>query len=170
MNNKLVSESKPEHAPKPHAPTPETNEKQNALIKLLDAHLITHEEAVLEMILHARKLEERLGTARPEAVGHDEIERAFQMLALYGVPRERCRGYVARGIEVLATRLDREERFQKAIEQDAARYRWLRDVSVPPHNFYLSVPDEFKEDRYTPQQVDAAIDAALSPLAQKTDG
>lgn len=67
MNNKLVSESKPEHAPKPHAPTPETNEKQNALIKLLDAHLITHEEAVLEMILHARKLEERLGTARPEA-------------------------------------------------------------------------------------------------------
>lgn len=51
--------------------------------------------------------------------------------------------------------------------KDAARYRWLRDVSVPPHNFYLSVPDEFKDDRYTPQQVDAAIDAALSPLAHK---
>lgn len=44
--------------------------------------------------------------------------------------------------------------------EDAARYRWLRDVSVPPHNFYLSVPDEFKDERYTPAQVDAAIDAA----------
>lgn len=58
--------------------------------------------------------------------------------------------------------------------KDAARYRWLRDVSVPPHNFYLSVPDEFKDDRYTPQQVDAAIDAAIgsvpSPLAPGDGG
>jgi hypothetical protein len=45
--------------------------------------------------------------------------------------------------------------------KDAARYRWLRDVSVPPHNFYLSVPDEFKDVRYKPREVDAAIDAAI---------
>lgn len=45
--------------------------------------------------------------------------------------------------------------------KDAARYRWLRDKSVPPHNFYLAVPIEFKDDRYTPDQVDAAIDAAI---------
>ena len=48
----------------------------------------------------------------------------------------------------------------QADASDAARYRWLRDVSVPPHNFYLSVPDEFKDERYTSREVDAAIDAA----------
>lgn len=52
--------------------------------------------------------------------------------------------------------------------QDAARYRWLRDTSVPPHNFYLSVPDEFKDERYSPREVDAAIDAALA--AQQAGG
>ncbi|MBA1366947.1 hypothetical protein [Burkholderia gladioli] len=45
--------------------------------------------------------------------------------------------------------------------RDAARYRWLRDVSVPPHNFYLSVPVEFDGVRYTRAEVDAAIDAAI---------
>lgn len=44
---------------------------------------------------------------------------------------------------------------------DARRYKWLRDKSVPPHNFYLSVPVEFDGVRYTPHEVDAAIDAAL---------
>lgn len=51
--------------------------------------------------------------------------------------------------------------------QDAARYRWLRDTSVPPHNFYLSVPDEFKDERYTPRDVDAAIDAAIAAQAKE---
>lgn len=50
--------------------------------------------------------------------------------------------------------------------RDAERYRWLRDISVPPHNFYLSVPDEFKGVRYSPAEVDAAIDAALAALAK----
>lgn len=44
--------------------------------------------------------------------------------------------------------------------RDAARYRWLRDVSVPPHNFYLSVPTEFDGVRYAPGDVDAYIDQA----------
>lgn len=57
-----------------------------------------------------------------------------------------------------------------AAERDAGRYRWLRDDSVPPHNFYISVPDEFKDERYTPQQVDAAIDAAITALATKGAG
>ena len=49
---------------------------------------------------------------------------------------------------------------------DAGRYRWLRDVSVPPHNFYLSVPVEFADTRYEKHEVDAAIDAAR----QKKEG
>lgn len=46
--------------------------------------------------------------------------------------------------------------------KDAARYRWLRDISTPPHNFYLSVPVEFDGVRYEPAEVDAGIDAAIA--------
>lgn len=46
-------------------------------------------------------------------------------------------------------------------EADAARYRWLRDQSCPPHNFYISVPIEFHGVRYSPAEVDAYIDAAI---------
>ena len=46
-------------------------------------------------------------------------------------------------------------------EKDAARYRWLRDKSVPPHNFYISVPVEFHGVRYTRHEVDSYIDEAM---------
>jgi len=45
--------------------------------------------------------------------------------------------------------------------QDAKRYRWLRDYSVPPHLFYLSVPDEFKDQKFNQKDVDAYIDEAI---------
>jgi hypothetical protein len=48
------------------------------------------------------------------------------------------------------------------IAKDAERYRWLRDKSEPPHNFYLSVPVEFHGVRYQPHEVDAYIDAAIA--------
>jgi hypothetical protein len=46
-------------------------------------------------------------------------------------------------------------------KKDAERYRWLRDFSVPPHQFYLSVPIEFDGVRFTKAEVDAYIDAAI---------
>lgn len=48
-----------------------------------------------------------------------------------------------------------------ALKADAVRYQWLRDKSVPPHNFYLSVPVEFADEKYSRKQVDQAIDAAM---------
>lgn len=48
----------------------------------------------------------------------------------------------------------------EALRADAKRYRWLRDISVPPHNFYLSVPIEFDGVKYSRAEVDATIDAA----------
>ena len=51
------------------------------------------------------------------------------------------------------------------LREDAARYRWLRDESCPPHNFYVSVPDEFKGVRYSAHEVDTYIDAARLALA-----
>jgi len=53
------------------------------------------------------------------------------------------------------------------VVRDAARYRWLRDASVPPHNFYISVPDEFHGVKYQPGEVDAYIDAAIAAQGEK---
>ena len=50
------------------------------------------------------------------------------------------------------------------LRANAARYEWLRDCSCPPHNFYISVPDEFAGTRYTPDEVDTYIDAARAAL------
>ena len=50
------------------------------------------------------------------------------------------------------------------LREDAARYQWLRDCSCPPHNFYISVPDEFAGTLYAPDDVDAYIDAARAAL------
>lgn len=50
----------------------------------------------------------------------------------------------------------------REVMRNSDRYLWLRDVSVPPHNFYLSVPVEFDGVKYQPCEVDAAIDAAMS--------
>jgi hypothetical protein len=49
----------------------------------------------------------------------------------------------------------------EGVAKNAARYVWLRDASVPPHNFYLSVPAEFDGVKYQPSEVDAYIDATL---------
>ena len=56
---------------------------------------------------------------------------------------------------------------ERKLREDAARYRWLRDVSCPPHNFYISVPDEFHGVKYGPDEVDAYIDAARAALGEK---
>lgn len=60
-----------------------------------------------------------------------------------------------------------EELEADELRADAARYRWLRDHSCPPHNFYISVPDEFAEVRYAGEQVDAYIDAARAVLGDQ---
>jgi hypothetical protein len=68
---------------------------------------------------------------------------------------------VARADEIIA--MAEENARMRA---DAARYRWLRDHSCPPHNFYISVPDEFSGVRYGPSEVDAYIDAARRALGE----
>lgn len=52
------------------------------------------------------------------------------------------------------------------VKAGAARYVWLRDHSCPPHNFYVSVPDEFHGIKYAASEVDAYIDAARTALGE----
>jgi len=63
--------------------------------------------------------------------------------------------------EIAERKLEQERARVAELEKDAARYRWLRDVSVPPHKFYVSVPVEFDGVRFEPNEVDAYIDAAM---------
>jgi Lar family restriction alleviation protein len=83
----------------------------------------------------------------------------------FGEPRKEA-------IAVWNTRFDADalQRYREEIERlraDAARYAWLRDVSVPPHSFYISVPDEDAGVRYQRSDVDAYIDAARAALNPK---
>lgn len=52
------------------------------------------------------------------------------------------------------------------LELEAARYRWLRDVSQPGIcAFYLSVGMAFKDVRFSRETVDTAIDAQIAAQA-----
>jgi hypothetical protein len=112
---------------------------------------------------------------RPSHCGREDVARQMEIIAAEGpnIPalawatvQSACRD-AARWLR------DDESRCARSASvptdaKDAARYRWLRDKSVPPHNFYIAVPDEFKDERYTPQQVDAAIDAAIGGSSEST--
>ena len=79
-------------------------------------------------------------------------------------PKPWCQRAAAAVLEAWASERERE------LREDAERYRWLRDHSCPPHNFYISVPDEFHGVRYSPAEVDAYIDRARTLLAGERGG
>lgn len=51
---------------------------------------------------------------------------------------------------------------------DAKRYRWLRDHSVPPHTFYVAVPEEEKHTLFKRTDVDEYIDKAIAAMEKGT--
>lgn len=51
---------------------------------------------------------------------------------------------------------------QEQLESDAKRYRWLRDESESIHQFYLSTPIWFTGVKFSKENVDSTIDAAMS--------
>jgi hypothetical protein len=64
-------------------------------------------------------------------------------------------------IEALEAR-NAEQRIAE-LEKDAARYQWLRDKSQNHHQFYLSTPLYFTGVKFSKENVDSTIDAALNP-------
>lgn len=48
-----------------------------------------------------------------------------------------------------------------ALVADAERYRWLRDKSEAVNNFYLSTPIWLAGAKFSPEDVDSSIDAAI---------
>lgn len=117
------------------------------------------------------------GSAVPEALQNHDIERAFQVLETYGVPRARAKT-VANGIDVLATRYHRDEHFQSLMERDAARWRKFNEVAKKHFNrdqgcmeFYL--PRSGGGFKGFEESVDDYLDplaSVHSPLAEKRDG
>ena len=49
----------------------------------------------------------------------------------------------------------------EALRKDAERYRWLRDSSESIHQFYLSTPIWFTGVKFSKENVDSTIDAAM---------
>lgn len=50
----------------------------------------------------------------------------------------------------------------EALRKDAERYRWLRDSSESIHQFYLSTPIWFAGVKFSKENVDSTVDAAMS--------
>lgn len=49
----------------------------------------------------------------------------------------------------------------EGLRKDAGRYRWLRDSSESIHQFYLSTPIWFTGVKFSKENVDSTIDAAM---------
>lgn len=49
----------------------------------------------------------------------------------------------------------------EALRKDSERYRWLRDRSESIHQFYLSTPIWFTGVKFSKENVDSTIDAAM---------
>jgi hypothetical protein len=50
----------------------------------------------------------------------------------------------------------------EALRKDAERYRWLRDKSESIHQFYMSTPIWFTGVKFSKENVDRTIDAAMN--------
>jgi len=118
-----------------------------------------------------RQAESGIGSceARDEEIRdlRSNVERAFQMLEINGVPRSRIK-YVSTGIDVLATRLSRENadlrsRLEKA-EKDAERYRVLRDSE-----YQLDEDDPCVSDSFFTQFYGDELDHAVDQLKLRFD-
>lgn len=61
----------------------------------------------------------------------------------------------------LKKEIDRLQVENQALRKDAERYRWLRDKSESIHQFYLSMPIWFTGVKFSRENVDSTIDAAM---------
>jgi hypothetical protein len=96
-----------------------------------------------------------------------EVARAYQTLAVYGVPQERARN-IGNGVEVLMQRVNKErmaieariaalEAEREGLAKDAERYRWLRKAQSQVARTWIVINNR---NQYGEHQLDTAIDAA----------
>lgn len=67
--------------------------------------------------------------------------------------------------DVIRMRFDQLKAESEALRKDAERYRWLRDSSESIHQFYLSTPIWFTGVKFSKENVDNTVDAAMSKEA-----
>lgn len=61
----------------------------------------------------------------------------------------------------LRTGFDAQNEVIAGLRKDAERYQWLRDSSESIHQFYLSTPIWFTGVKFSKENVDSTIDAAM---------
>ena len=89
-----------------HEERKETCDKVTTKLRTLEREFEAHGRIEDQLETGIEDLKHELAEAK------QDTERAFQMLAVYGVPRERAK-YVATGIDVLATRMSKENSYLK---------------------------------------------------------
>lgn len=124
--------------------------------------IVTFEDCVQQTLFDSARLLESLAAQVEQLTKERDYARGESAINMENF-KVTNKAYVKsdnRRVE-LEARCAELEKENEALRKDAERYRWLRDKSVPPHNFYIAVPDEFHGVSYKPQEVDAAIDAAI---------
>lgn len=69
--------------------------------------------------------------------------------------------YAAAEFDAAREEIARLKAEQEALSKDAERYQWLRDSSESVHQFYLSTPIWFTGVKFSKENVDSTIDAAM---------
>lgn len=94
-----------------------------------------------------------------------EIERleaaAFSISGAGGMELIAERDKLRAELAGLRTGYDAQNEVIAGLRKDAERYRWLRDKSESVHQFFLSTPIYFTGVKFSPENVDRTIDAAM---------
>lgn len=64
-------------------------------------------------------------------------------------------------LQAIEAERDQLKAENEALSKDAERYQWLRDISESIHHFYLSTPIWFTGVKFSKENVDSTIDAAM---------
>lgn len=67
--------------------------------------------------------------------------------------------------DILKARIDALTAENEALRKNSDRYQWLRDISEPLHQFYLSTPIWLTGVKFSKENVDSTIDKAISRLS-----
>lgn len=89
----------------------------------------------------------------------DQLNSGFVIVDCQGPDNLKNAAFIAAANPAVVLGLIAEN---EALRKEAERYQWLRDKSESIHQFYLSTPIWFTGVKFSKENVDRTIDAAMS--------
>lgn len=93
---------------------------------------------------------------------HDQLKTKTETYCTYG---DKGNEHTYYGDQAAITALTALAFEVEALRKNSDRYQWLRDKSESVHQFYLSTPIWFTGVKFSKENVDSTIDAAMTSVA-----